>query len=60
MVKEIVSFTIDKHTMKAIKELVARGQYRNKSHAVESLIKTGLKNTEIQNNFFDFLDEVIR
>lgn len=39
MVKERVSATIDKSTIKIIDELLKEGNYRNKSHIIEDAIK---------------------
>ena len=37
--KERISATIDKETLKAIEEILKLGVYRNKSHVIEDAIK---------------------
>lgn len=37
--KERISATIDKKTVKIIKEIMKKGGYRNKSHIIEEAIK---------------------
>lgn len=37
--KERISATIDKETLKIIEELLKKGNYRNKSHVIEDAIK---------------------
>ncbi|MBI2046620.1 ribbon-helix-helix protein, CopG family [Candidatus Pacearchaeota archaeon] len=38
--KERISATIDKETIKDIEEILKKGDYRNKSHVIEKAIKT--------------------
>ena len=37
--KERISATIDKKTIKIIKDILKKGKYRNKSHLIEEAIK---------------------
>ena len=37
--KERISATIDKETLKVIKKIMKLGNYRNKSHVIEEAIK---------------------
>ena len=37
--KERISATVDRETIKLIKEILAKGKYRNKSHVMEEAIK---------------------
>lgn len=43
MGKERISATIDKETLKIIKEIMQIGKYRNKSHIIEDAIKSLVK-----------------
>ena len=45
--KERVSATIDKETIKIINDLLKKGKYRNKSHVIEDAIKL-LKEKELR------------
>jgi Arc/MetJ-type ribon-helix-helix transcriptional regulator len=39
MHKERISATVDKETIKRIEKILKNGNYRNKSHVIESAIK---------------------
>ncbi len=45
--KERVSATVEKQTIKDLKEIMNQGKYRNKSHVIEEAIKC-LKERESQ------------
>jgi len=38
-VKERISATVDRETIKLIRDILAKGKYRNKSHIIEEAIK---------------------
>jgi len=39
MVKERISATVDKDTVKLIDKILTKGKYRNKSHVIEEAIE---------------------
>jgi Arc/MetJ-type ribon-helix-helix transcriptional regulator len=39
MVKTRISATVDKNTEKLLKDIMKKGRYRNKSHAIEEAIR---------------------
>lgn len=41
-----ISVTIDEKTQRVVESLLKRGKYRNRSHAVEELIKRGMENED--------------
>jgi len=43
MVKVRISATIDKETEEILEKIVKKGNYRNKSHAIEDIIKKEAK-----------------